>query len=200
MELLDPAVRCKRCFSYLEHDHATEGCEHCSQLPWPLLKLGAVFPYRGAPAILLKRFKYGKRTDLSQTLGAYLVVQWSRLEWPLPDYIVPMPISKVRLWTRGYNQSQLLAEVLADYLNVPICQAIERKSGDWSQAGLSTSQRQELSNSSFFLTQEAEKIRGKTVLLLDDVFTTGKTLEQCAAVLLEGAPRTILGLTLCRAN
>lgn len=198
MELLDPNQRCKRCFGFLDESHEEEGCEQCIQLPWPLLKLGAVFPYRSTPARLLKRFKYGGRKDLSLVLSAYLVVQWNRQGWPMPDYIVPMPISRMRLWTRGYNQCDLIARELSSYLNVPICQAMGRHSGDWSQAGLSTQQRQQLKGSSFYLRDEAAAIMGKTVLLIDDVFTTGKTLEQCAAVLLEAGPSAIYGMTLCR--
>ncbi len=198
MEPIDPLQRCRRCFGFLD-DHEQEGCEKCSRLPWPLLQLGAVFPYRGAPARLLKRLKYGNRRDLGKVLGAYLVVQWSRLEWPKPDAIIPMPISRLRRWTRGYNQCELLGESLAAILEVPLVSAIGRRSGDWSQAGLDPEQRQQLTTASFYLHPNASQIRNKNVLIIDDVFTTGKTLEQCAAVVLEAGPRSIYGLTLCQA-
>ena len=77
-------------------------------------------------------------------MAAFLVAQLDRLGWPMPDAIIPVPLSFGRWLERGYNQSALLADEMGALLQCPVWNALKRKSGDFSQAALSLEQRKAL--------------------------------------------------------
>jgi ComF family protein len=128
-----------------------------------------------------------------------MAMQFIDLGWPIPDLIVPVPISWTHWLGRGYNQSLLLAEVISSILGSPVKDIIKRQSGDYSQAGLSRSSRLKLSKGNFSLKPNAD-VADRVVLLIDDVMTTGSTLRRCAEQLLIQCPREIYALTLCCAE
>jgi ComF family protein len=162
------------------------------------VRVGAAFDYLGPAATLIKKLKYGNQPHLAAGAAAFLVAQLDRLEWPLPHAIVPVPLSLTHWIDRGYNQSQLIAEKMSEFLNVPVLNVLKRYSGDYSQAGLSLSQRRELEGKSFKL-KNSFPIRDKTLLVIDDVMTSGSTLRKCGEALLEGYPGDLYGLAFCRA-
>lgn len=194
---INPQERCPYCFSADFQPLVEKCCEACRHDPPMLHRVGAVFDYEGPPATLIKQLKYGNQSDLAKGAGAYLAAQFISLQWPFPDYIVPMPMSMLRRIERGYNQSLLLAQVLGDLLNRPVCDILSRKAGDFSQAGLNHRQRKALSSEKFSLKTN-EIPCDATLLLIDDVMTTGSSLRCCAEALLELLPKQIYGLTLCR--
>lgn len=196
LELIDVSERCSTCFNPLPEPHRLI-CQRCLLYPSHYFKIGAAFNYEHLASALVKQLKYGDHPALSKGMAAYLVVQLHRLKWPLPDAIVPVPMSFTRRFDRGYNQSLLLAEELGKMLNRPIWEALKRRSGDFSQAALSLEQRRKLEGQSFKLRQNPS-IQGKVLLVVDDVMTTGSTLERCAEVLSEGSPATLYALTFCR--
>jgi ComF family protein len=161
-------------------------------------KIAAAFDYEGPAATLMRQLKYGGQSYLAQGAGAYLTAQFLRLEWPMPDYIIPVPMSFMHWLDRGYNQSLLLAESMGEMIQRPVQDILYRRSGDYSQAGLSRWQRQELDGRTIRLNATLD-LRDKTVLLVDDVMTTGSTIRKCAEVLMEAAPARIYGLVLCKA-
>lgn len=175
---------------------AAKVCKRCRTAPSFVAHMAAAFDYEGPAVSLIKQFKYGGQTYLAEGAAAYLAMQFIALKWPFPDFIIPVPLSLSRYWMRGYNQSALLAQELAKILGCPCVEALKRKSGDYSQAGLNYTQRLNLSGESFSLKQR-EMLENKTLLLIDDVLTTGSTLRKCAEVLAEACPFKIYGLTLC---
>lgn len=197
MELIDPEERCPVCFS---HDFAPgdKVCAECRGTASLFTRVAAAFDYQGPAASLIGAMKYGNRPYLAKGAGAFLVEQLYRLQWPMPDLLVPVPIPFVRWLQRGFNQSALIAESLGECLDRPVVKAVKRSSGDYSQAGLNRQQRKQL-NSSMFHYLSLVDMRNKTVLLVDDVMTTGTTLRCCGEALLEGHPAAIYALTVCRA-
>jgi len=116
---------------------------------------------------------------------------------PPVDMIVPVPLHHSRQQQRGYNQSELIAKRLAHHLQVPVIPALLRTIASAQQAK-TTSRTERLENLSghFVLAPEHQaSVRGRHILLLDDVLTTGATLTTCAEVLLRAAPKEISGLT-----
>lgn len=127
-----------------------------------------------------------------------MAYQFLQLEWPKPDLIVPIPLTFTHQLSRGYNQSLLLAEELGKILDIPVKSILKRKFGDYSQAGLSFKQRVALAENTFSL-KDKNSIQDLTILLIDDVVTTGTTLKLAAEALQEGFPSHIYGMTLCKA-
>jgi len=159
--------------------------------------MGAVFNYEGPAASLIKRLKYAHQPYLAKGMAAFLVAQFDRLGWPMPDALIPVPLSFSRWLERGYNQSALLAEEMGSLLQRPVWHALKRKSGDFSQAALSSEKRKELDGSRFKLNP-AFAFEGKILLVVDDVMTTGTTLRCCAEILNRENPAALYAMTFCR--
>lgn len=199
MAPIDPAERCPYCFSSeidLEHEKC---CDQCRHQPPLTERIAAVFDYEGPAATLIKKLKYGGQSYLAKGAGAYLAAYFLQLGWPLPNGIIPMPMSRLRAIERGYNQSALLAESIASLLSCPIYDLLKRTAGDYSQAGLNYQQRLEL-NSKTFQVKSKISLEDKCLLIIDDVITTGSSIRCCAEALQELYPSKIYALAVCRAR
>jgi ComF family protein len=195
LELLDPEDRCVRCFNLKTNREAH--CRYCVKHPTIFYRTGAVFSYTGPPASIVKKLKYGCQPYLAKGAGAFLIAQFERLNWPIPDAIVPVPISFFHWLDRGFNQSVLLANELASALQIPVWHALKRSGSSLSQAGLSLEQRKLLGKKQFKIKGNYP-IEDKHILLLDDVMTSGTTLTRCAEVLYEKCPQSLYALTFCK--
>lgn len=197
LQLIDPAERCPHCFSS-DYNLEFKRCLACNPNESHLRGIAATFDYIGPAASIIRKLKYSNQPYLAKGAGAYLVAQLIQIGWPLPDLIAPVPISLTHWLDRGYNQSELLAESVSNLINKPHSLLLQRKSGDYSQAGMNQKQRRALLTDSLSLKNKIP-IYDKTILLVDDVMTTGSTLQRCAEVLQGGCPKEIYALTFCRA-
>jgi ComF family protein len=114
------------------------------------------------------------------------------------EFIVPVPLHYIRLRQRGFNQAALLAKRLGATLKISVDYSCLKRSR-WTapQTGLSRRQRAVNVKGAFELIKP-EKVRGKSVLLLDDVLTTGETVNQCSRVLKKGGASEVIVLTVAR--
>lgn len=197
LEIIPHQERCPFCFSS-DYSVSRRSCPHCVKQPPVLYRIAAVFDYVGPAATLVKKMKYSDQPYLAKGAGAFMAAQFINLEWAIPDVVIPVPMALTHWIDRGYNQSELLAEQFANIIGCPVLNALKRHSGDYSQAGLSLSQRKELGAEKFCLRENLQ-LHDKTILLVDDVMTSGSTLRKCAEVLFASYPKVIYGLTLCRA-
>lgn len=195
---IDPEERCPFCFSSTFDPLQERCCQQCRKDPLPLKKVAAVFDYEGPPASLIRHLKYGGQPYIAKGCGAYLAYQFVKLQWPIPDAIIPMPMPILRKLDRGYNQSVLIAESFAEFLDRPVHDILHKKSTGFSQAGLDVEQRKALSSSSFTIKKKHPPLHDKTILIIDDVMTTGSSLRCCAEALASLYPADIYGLTVCR--
>jgi len=114
------------------------------------------------------------------------------------DCICWVPLSRRRRRKRGYDQAQLLAEKTAALLNVPIIPALEKIRNSRVQSTLTTAQERKANISGCYAVCTTADIRGKRILLIDDIVTTGATLSECARVLLLHGAESVCGATLAR--
>lgn len=196
LELIAPEDRCPHCFNKLQEE-AWQVCQQCLHDPHPYIQMGSVFDYEGPAATLVRQLKYANCSYLSSGMGAYMYAQFYYLQWPMPDIILPIPLSFAHWFERGYNQSALLAQELSYYLHCPVKDLLKRRHGDFSQAALSYEKRHMLTAKSFKISQ-GFSIKGKTLLLIDDVLTTGTTLRSCAEILKSEGCGNLYALTFCR--
>jgi len=132
------------------------------------------------------RFKFAKATDYAQTFGLTMAAQLKlRLGKINFDVAVPVPLSPKRLRKRGYNQSALLAKVIANELNIDFDDKslIKIKETEIQSKSHSSSQRAKNLKGAFAI--KGDNLKGKRVLLVDDVRTTGATLEECSNTILK---------------
>ena len=156
--------------------------------------------YEGVLRRLIQLFKYERIDTLAQPLGRFLVNGLPRdLQF---DCIVPVPLHWMRKWSRGFNQAELLARVLARHTALPIfSKALTRKRATSAQAGLSDAERQANTEGAFRVPPgRRAALQGRHVLLIDDVLTTGATLSAASRALRRAGARRITVLTVARAD
>ena len=158
-------------------------------------------PYGGTLKEVILLFKYRKCAPLSiplarfaeQTLGAE-----ERL-WEGADFLVPVPLHRARRRDRGFNQSRLFARDLAGHRNMRVLKgSLVKVRNIPAQAGLRAADR-ERNVVGAYTVRRPERVRGRVLVLVDDVTTTGATLRECARVLLEAGAREVRAITLAQA-
>lgn len=164
--------------------------------------------YRGPLRALTLQLKFQRRERLGVRLGSLLGSAWDSLTAGVENdrpIIVPVPLHASRQRQRGFNQAALLAEGLRRHL-AGTCggsgvdtRALLRTRPTPPQTGLSFSARRE-NVRGVFSVAEPDRVRARTVVLVDDVMTTGATLSSCAAALIAAGARQVLALTLARAT
>ena len=154
------------------------------ELIWPRVEALNVVCATGLHADVLadaiRAFKYEGARELAAPLAARLVKSVVNLDRPI-DAIVPVPLSSERLSERGYNQSELLAQILRDETQIPCISGwLQRIRHTGQQVGLDESARRDNVQGAFDASAE---VQGQSILLIDDVVTTGSTLGECALAL-----------------
>lgn len=172
-------------------------CPACRRQSSSLEGIRSLGPFVRPLQQAIHALKYGGLRVLAPLLSDLLAEHWQREPLPV-DVIVPVPLHRARERRRGYNQARLLARELSKRIGVPVCaEALLRRRDTPPQVGLSRAARYENVRRAF--TVGREHLAGKRVLLLDDVLTTGATLEACAEPLLADGVRSVWALTLARA-
>lgn len=146
----------------------------------------------------IHRLKYQHDIGLGEILARPLITLLGNLDWEY-DLVLPVPLGVARLRERGYNQAALLARPVALKLGARYQpEAIDRVKETRSQVGLNLTQRRENVKNAF--RAQADWVTGKGILLIDDVTTSGSTLESCAAALCAAGAERVYGLTLARVD
>lgn len=174
MQRLSPCVLCG-----IDHQRHHSLCTDCwQQLPWlkqniqrQEMQIQVACHYAYPMDRIIQKFKYEQQLHFQNLLAGSLI----DLKLPKIQAIVPMPISSQRLAERGYNQSLVLAKILAKQLNIPVWQPVARLA-QHSQKGLSRIERLDQIEQQFVIATKT-RVRYRTVLMLDDVITTGSSLH-----------------------
>ncbi len=173
-------------------------CDACEPLIERLdAKAGAnaIYAYGGPMGDAIRRLKYEARTDHVVALGALLADACADLAGSI-DVVVPIPLYPRRLRERGFNQAALLAHPVARRLSVPLDTRVLRRTRDTrAQAGLDAMTRASNVKGCFV----ANRVRGRRVLVIDDVRTTGTTFSEAFRALHESDARTVYGRALAGA-
>lgn len=148
---------------------------------------------------LMHRFKYKQEKELGLQLGEMMGRQLSGSGRFSPDALVPLPLFPDREKKRGYNQAAVLCEGMAETLRLPILTgAVTRPLATETQTRKNRLERWQNMEGRFSVVQP-NLIRGRHILLVDDVITTGATLESCGQALLEAGPASLSVASLCYA-
>jgi ComF family protein len=166
--------------------------------------LRSCFAFEGASREAIHRYKYQGQSSLAELLAQELANFWMRdcndtLQIPDCDLITPVPLHWWRAYRRGYNQSELLANQLSLKIDVPSKVLLRRVKPTRPQVELGRDQRAENVKNAFQVDEAMiTSINDKTILLIDDVCTTGATLRECARALKKGGAAAVYALTLAR--
>jgi ComF family protein len=200
LKILPP--RCSSCglpFYSFEED-SEHLCSDCIKKMPPYAGARSFSHYSAEMSLVIQELKFRGRRNLAGLLAPLLAEafsdSWSRDEF---DLIVPIPLHPKRKRDRGYNQAELLAVSLARLVAIPYCKALRRIRSTLPQIGLTVAQRSENVRAAFYcpIPQHISKRR---VLLIDDVMTTGATVESAAQALADAGAWRVSILTVARAG
>ena len=155
-------------------------CARCLAAPPRIARTRSAVAYDDLSRSLAIRLKYGRKVAIARTMAHYMA-PLVRAEGDA--VLVPVPLHRTRLWTRGFNQSALVARELSQRLKIaadPL--ALRRIRRTPPLKGMSMLQRRKTVAGAFRVAERAA-VAGKTVILVDDVLTTGSTAEACARAL-----------------
>jgi ComF family protein len=156
----------------------------------------SVYPFEGKLRDALHGFKYGERFDLTGYLTCVLEDEIRSME--RPDVIIPVPLHPKRLRKRGFNQAVMVARPLSKRLDVSLdVDALVRATDPGPQVDRERKERIQAVKG-IFDVRDSRKIKGKKVLLIDDVLTTGATVNECARVLKKSGACRVEILTIAR--
>jgi ComF family protein len=149
---------------------------------------------------MIHRWKYQGKTSLTGSLGEWMAAGLHRYwDSPLFDLLIPVPLHTQRIRERGFNQVILLVEELHRRTGIPFRKRLlQKKKGTPPQVNLSGAEREKAVKNAFQIVGD-ESLEGKSILLVDDVYTTGATVNECSRVLLARGADQVHVLTLAHA-
>jgi ComF family protein len=162
-----------------------------SQLEWCAM-------YSGSVRDALHALKYRGERRLSEPLGEALAARWTRVARG-GDLITWVPVHRSRRRERGFDQAEELARVMAARLGLPAVTCLERHQRTTAQHALGQAERADNTSSAFVLAHGAQDaVRGRWVVLVDDILTTGATIHGCARVLEAAGALAVAAVTVAR--
>jgi ComF family protein len=191
--------RCETCSQPFDGLMGDFDCPNCCHAAFHFECAVSVVRSRRVVRELIHRLKYGREIWLARVLGSILRegLKDPRLDGYEPDAIVPVPLHPRRLREREFNQAAVLAGHLSAAAGLPVQDSLVRHRYTGTQTALDREGRRQNLRNAFSLRKNAV-VLDKNLLLVDDVLTTGSTLDACAAVLLEQGAKSIRALTVAR--
>lgn len=192
LKLLTPPW-CMKCGKKLKEEG--ELCEDCRRLKHEFVRGRALYEYKSAAASIY-RMKYGGRQEYAdffgEEMGRYL---GSFIRQVKPDGIIPIPLHRKRQKLRGYNQAALLAKALGEYMGVPVYDKLLIRRKNTKPLKLQNPQERQNNLKKAFIIAEND-VKLKTILIVDDIYTTGSTMDEVARVLKQYGVETICFVTI----
>jgi ComF family protein len=191
---LAPGSRCARCFDLLDFGST---CVACKTAPPRFIEVRAAYSLRDGARQLVHLLKYDNLSSIGTRMGAHLA---HAIEFDAEELIVPVPLHRSRERERSYNQAELIARGFANDVGaVPLSRALKRvRATEPLARGTSKEQRKVIVAGAF--KGNPTLVDHRRVVLIDDVVTTGATLDACAAALLEAGALQVRCATWARAD
>ena len=186
--------RCLKCGKHV-YEETVEYCEDCSRVVHFYREGRALYEYKEVSSAIY-RFKYGGRQEYAKVFGEELAYYLGDYIHSLnPDALVPVPMYAGKERRRGYNQATLLAKALGEALQIPVCdKIIKRVKNTKPLKLLNPEERLNNLKKAFILTENGVKL--STIVIIDDIYTTGSTIDTIAKVFLESGVENIYFVTL----
>lgn len=154
-----------------------------------------VYYYEGRVKESLRRFKFGGKACYAEAYGRLIAMELLRQRAEF-DVLTWVPIGKKRARERGYHQTMLMAQAVARELGVEAVQTLKKIKDNPAQSGLHSTAARKQNVAGVYEVTQAERFAGKTVLLIDDIITSGATLSEAARTLQRGGAGCVVCATL----
>lgn len=199
--IADPqCVRCGFPFDF-DNGEAKEGniCASCHKNPPVFHQARSALVYDDESRNVILGFKHGDQTQAVPSFMPWLLRAGEEI-LAQSDYLVPVPLHRWRMLRRRYNQAGLIAQYLSKETSIPVfLNLIDRHKATVTQGYLKTNERQKNVRGAFKISDEnRQQIKNRHICLIDDVFTTGATVNECTKVLLKSGAASVSILTLAK--
>ncbi|NTW06840.1 MAG: ComF family protein [Syntrophaceae bacterium] len=184
---------------FLDSPAESHICGDCMQSQPYYSRARAVAGFESIIMDAIHKFKYGRNISTGSALGSFMA-GFSFPDFDFSEYslFIPVPLHIKRLRERGFNQSLLLAKEMGKKYKLPVnFSLLKRCNFTLTQTGLNRAEREKNIKGAFAVTDK-NKIAGECVILIDDVYTTGSTINECARVLLKAGAQKAAAITLSR--
>ncbi len=199
--VLEFGERCPRCGAFLgPYAYAVRDCSICRGKRLAFRRAAAVGLYSGPLREIILRLKYRRLEYLAEPLASMLYGVARKAGLAEQDLLTSVPLHWRRRLRRGFDQADLLSQRLNRFLQIPLSERnLRRIRATASQTGLSESKRRENVRGAFKV-RRPDEVKGKRVLLVDDVMTTGATASECARTLRRAGAKEVSVLVVARAQ
>ena len=200
MRLVEPPL-CIKCGKPLSISiKETAICRDCATHQWHFEAARSVFHYENSVRDCLHMLKYNNKPYYHRFFGSAMVSYIRSQCYDSYDLVTSVPIHKLRMRERGYNQSELLARYVASHIEKPYTEVLRRDIDTPKQSSQTRAARLRNLKGAFVPKNKkaSNKIKGLKVLLIDDIYTTGATAEECTVVLLQMGAACVYVLTAAR--
>lgn len=171
-------------------------CSVCIKHPHYFKKAISTLSYEGKIKRLIYNYKYSNQSYMYKLFGKLMTQSILSHDFEYVDLVVPVPIHKNRLIKRGYNQAELLAKYIGKELDISVdTTSLQRQTETDAQNKLNKSDRAKNIEGVFIISEKSQFIQ-KKILLIDDIYTTGSTADECSKTLLECGADEIFVATL----
>jgi ComF family protein len=173
-------------------------CSNCNRKTHSLESNYALFLYEGRERELILNLKYHFGPSMMKFIKQILKENINKERFAEADYIIAVPMYKRKEKERGYNQAHLLAGALSEITGIPVLtDVLLRQKDTAAQSKLNYYARQKNVSGVFSLGNNKNAILSKAILLVDDIYTTGSTMNECSVALLSGGAKIVNGFTFC---
>ncbi len=189
-------VACRKCGDKV--NEYTFYCNNCKVVQHNFDRMFCCVKFDGVAKHMVYELKYGEAKYLAKTMAIFMKEKFESACREVVDLIIPVPLSKERFKSRGYNQAELIASHLSKLLNVKTQNLVLRVKNTPTQTNLSRDERRSNLLGAFDVSDK-ESLKNKTILLIDDVCTTGATMDEISKLLRKCKVKAVYGLTFCHA-
>lgn len=188
--------KCKKCGKEIEKPEQ-EYCRDCQRFKHSFDRGAAVFAYDPVMRRSISMFKYHNRREYAKYYAEEMYQHCERfIKFCRPDVIIPVPVHRLKKRQRGFNQAELVAKELGKLIHVPVVtDYLIRAEKTTPQKELTRQQRKENLKKAFAV--EGTGVSYERVLLIDDIYTTGATIDAISEILKENQTKIIFFLTIC---
>ena len=208
LNLLFPP-KCVLCQKVLPKEQ-TDLCPDCRkdapEFPGSKIKLSflaqwtGLWYYKENVRLSLLRYKFRGRRNYAKSYGRLLAMKLMQMGWDTTDILTWIPISARRKFFRGYDQTQLVAQTVAKELGLALTPTVKKIRHTKPQSGMGDAAHRRANILGAYRVIDSQLVKGKQILLLDDIVTTGATASECARVLLTAGAKEVKLATIAVAD
>lgn len=199
LKVIDPPV-CIKCSRPINYESSNSLCPDCNLYDRNFETAKAPYSYEALVKDSIYNFKYHNKAYFYKLFGKCLLNYMTDIDYIYFDYLTSVPLHRSKLRTRGYNQSELIAKYLSHHLSIPYADLLKRRKKTTKQSQQGKLERRKNLKGAFAIKSphKYEHIKNSRVLLVDDVYTTGSTADECSKTLIDFGISKVYLITVAR--